>query len=171
MADWHPEFRQFVPRSLTLTYAEALGVMNGLHIFIASLERGRPSTKTERLTQRSHKKYHGKRNTFIFDRELRDNYTMIFDDRGLTLVTVTELSEDHALCILDDLRPPCRFSDVDEIELPYALHCVLHDDPEFQSIRTPSGREIKLTYCPKFPLFPNQTVESLSTRRMHYEKE
>ncbi len=146
MADWHPEFRQFVPRPGFLNYPQAQGVINGLHIFLSSLEGGRPSVGTESATRRMQARYPTKKHFFILDRKLQDLYTMLVYRASITLVTVTAIDDDHALKMVDDFKPTCRFSDVDEIRLPYLLNCVLKDDPEFTSIRTPAGREIRLVY-------------------------
>ena len=149
MGDWHKEFRQFVPRGLLLDYPQALGVLNGLHVFVASLERGRPSMRSEKESRRIARKY-GNFSFFIFDRPLQDRYTLVREHYGLSLVTVTAIDDEHADQMLDDPHPPARFADVDEIRLPYALNGVLQDDPEFLSLLTPAGREIRLSYDPMF---------------------
>jgi hypothetical protein len=146
MADWHPEFRQFVPKGVVLGYPQALGVQNALHIFIASLEQGRPATRSEKARRRLAEKYPWARSLFIFDRPLQDLYTLLLGPEGLTLVTVTAMEDERAVQVLDDLKPPARFADVDEIRLPYVLACPLQGDPEFLSIRTPAGRELRVSY-------------------------
>lgn len=146
MADWHPDFRQFVPKAILLDYPQALGVMNGLHVFLASLEAGRPSTLSEKNTRWMTDKYVGLKHFCIFDRQLRDLYTMVVRGPEITLVTVTEIEKHRCGRNLDDLRPPCTFADVDAIRVPYALNCALQGDPEFSSIRTPQGRELALSY-------------------------
>lgn len=145
MGDWHPELKQFVPRSVMLDVPQAQGVMNALHVFVASLESGRPATCSERWTRHHFLKYR-RQPCFIFDRPLQDLYTFAVDQRGAILVTFTALSGGRADQMLDDPAPQFRFSQVDEIRLPYVLECALHGDPEFLSIRTPAGREIPLSY-------------------------
>jgi len=145
MGDWHPEFRQFVPTKSPLDYEQAQGVINALHVFVASLESGRPSTKTQKRMDHLAEKYQGAEHFWIFDRPLGDIYQMVVDGRGLTLVTVTALQGSHADAILDDLRPAYSFDQVDEIALPYVLGPKAIS-AEFLSLRTPAGREIRISY-------------------------
>jgi hypothetical protein len=145
MGDWHPELKQFIPKSLiSLDYSQAQQVLNGLHVFIASLERGRPATFVQRREEAKKKKYWYAEQAYIFDRGLADLYTMTWDDQGLILVTVTWIGQgaDH---ILDDPKPRLRFEDVDRIVVPYQLAPEIQE-PEFSSIRTPLGRDLELVF-------------------------
>ena len=145
MGDWQPDLKQFVPRNLVLDVPQAQGVLNALHVFLAGIESGRPSTCSEKWARVHRSKYH-RQPCFIFDRPLQDLYTFSVGASGVVLVTFTSIGDSHATQILDDLAPQFRFSEVDEIRLPYVLNCALQGDPEFLSIRTPAGREIPLSY-------------------------
>lgn len=147
MADWHPEFRQFVPKHTTLDYSAAQGVMNALHVFVASLEKGRPATKVESVLRQNFEKYGHATQLYIFDRPLLDIYTLIPHNNLLTLVTVTAIQKRFAHTVLDDPKPPCRFEEVCEIQVPYLLlDSALHGEPELQSIRTPAGRSLPIIW-------------------------
>jgi hypothetical protein len=145
MGDWHPELRQFVPRGILLDFGQAQGVLNALHIFVASLESGRPSMRSEKRTRRMTEKYRAVRQCFIFDRPLMDLYTIVIEPR-VSLVTMTAVDQIMALQILDDPSPPFRFSDVLQLELPYRLTGEAAEDPQFDVITTPKGRELGLIF-------------------------
>ncbi len=165
MGDWHPEFRQFVPKGIMLDFPGAQGVQNGLHIFIASLENGRPAARSESRTERLSRKYRNVRQCFIFDRPLLDLYTIVVEPTRLSLVTVTAIEEWRALRVLDDPSPPVRFSDVREIELPYLLGCTMIGDPEFESIRTPAGRELRLIFNGSHPVLDARSCREKASAR------
>jgi len=171
MGDWHPDLKQFVPRSLMLDVPQAQGVLNALNIFVSGLEGGRPATCSEKWTRRHIRKYH-RPPTFIFDRQLQDLYTFVVDPRGAVMVTFTTISDGHAVQMLDNPSPLFRFSQVDEIRVPYALGCALHDDPEFLSLRTPAGREIPISYdidfTPNVGTAPGSSRPPLAERMANY---
>lgn len=145
IADWHPDLKQFVPMVQgALDAGEAQKVVNGLHVFLASLERGRPATFPGRIAQEKKEKYPAHEQSYIFDRALSDLYTMVWDATGLVLVTVTWI-QGHATHILDDARPRLHFEDIDRIEVPYLLSPEL-EGPEWNTIRTPSGRDLELCF-------------------------
>lgn len=145
MAEWHPEFKQFVPRGDLLDDRGALGVMNGLHIFVASLESGRPSTVVERVVEYRQQKYQKYRPVYIFDRALSDFYQMQLDQRGLVLLTVTYLHSGQEKTVLDEPRPMVSFDDVTEITVPYALKPDV-DLSNCSFLQTPAGRYIDIHF-------------------------
>lgn len=153
MGDWHPDFKQFIPKHACLDYDQAQGVINGLHVFLASLESGRPSTRSEKRMQVLATKYPHVRSLSIFDRPLGDLYKMVLDHSGLTLVTVTWLAPNLALEILDEPHPACTFSDIDTLALTYGLSPEIEYDTDFKFIKTPRGRilPIKYSFKPKPP--------------------
>lgn len=145
MGDWHSELKQFVPMVRgPLDAVEAQKVINGLHVFLASLERGRPATFLENLNEQKKHKYPAHEQAYIFDRHLSDLYTMIWDSLGVTLVTVTWI-QNGGLQILDEPHPRLRFQDVDQIAVPYMISPDLQG-PDWNTIRTPAGRELELAF-------------------------
>ncbi len=150
MADWHPDLRQFVPTRFPLDAENAQRALNGLHVFVAGLERGRPCIKPQDLTQTARLKYPVTGRPFLlYDWELEDFYRMGLDRSGLTLITVTAIKRRDA-SIIDEPRPVASFRDVDEIRLPYPLAREV-DRGEFRSLVSPSGREIAITFSDPLP--------------------
>lgn len=138
-------FKPFVPKGQILGQDAALGVMNGLHIFVASLERGRPSEMTERVARQKEMKYVGQERIYVFDRALADLYQLALDDRGLSLLTVTWLNDERRFTILDELRPLATFENVTSISVPYILAPEV-DPSEYSYLVTPQGRYLEIQF-------------------------